>query len=120
MAKDKPTQVEVPPPLFLVVEVRRQTVHDIKMPEGCSVHVYDYNRKWGEAVLEADDNGVMCKQTIHSRPGKLRDCPYKFRLFLHTGVVKRLVLPHAGCEVVVKTYEKEDDTCKEQRWVRKS
>lgn len=125
MGKKAAAQPEPPPAdsslpaLSLVVEVRRQTIHDIKMPDGCCVHVYDYNRRWTDAVVEPDDDGVMCKQTIYSRQGKHRDTPYKFRISIHTGVIKRLILPHGGCKVIVKTYDKDEGPCTEQKWVRK-
>ena len=83
------------------------------------MHVYDYNRRWSENECESDDDGVQCKQTIYLRSDKDRQTPYKFRLFIHTGVVKRVILPHGGCEVLVKTYEKDDAAPKELKWVRK-
>ncbi len=106
------------PVLTLIVELKRQSVVNVINPPGCSMWVYDYNRRWKEAALEADDDGVMCKQTIYSRLNKDREAPYKFRMFVHTGVVKKLILPHDGCEVIVKLYEDDESSYKEQKWKR--
>lgn len=114
-----PPPPETPPALSLVVEVKRESVYNVIMPEGCSVHVYDYNRCWKGDECEGDDEGVQCKQTIYLKSDKKRQTPYKFRLFIHSGVVKRVVLPHGGCEVLVKTYEKDGTPHKELKWVRK-
>lgn len=102
------------------MEIKGQTVHNVIMPEGCSVHVYDYNRRWSDAVTEPDDDGKMCKQTIYLRGDGNKQTPYHFRVFVHAGEVKRLVLPHGGCEVLVKSYpDKDGAKPKEQKWVRK-
>lgn len=101
------------------IDIRRGNVDDIRMPVGCSVHVYNHNRKWSDAVVEPDQDGVMCKQTIYSNPGKNQETPYKFELVVKNGVIARWKVPqHIECNTTVRTYD-HNDNCVEQKIVKK-
>lgn len=92
--------------LIVTVDIERQHVTRVALPPDCSLHVYDYNRRWTKEVTEPDDDGDLCKQTIWT---SVAGTPkYQLKLYVREGEVYRAVMP-PGSGVVVKTHGRTGD-----------
>ena len=88
------------------------------LPDGVSVHVFDYYRGCPDNLLEPDDQkGERCRQTIYVGAEKKNVAPRKVRVYLREGTVFRIIMP-PGSTTVVTTFH-EGKSPETRRWVCK-
>lgn len=92
------------PPLAVVVVIRNEHVTEVVMPPACCVHVLNYNSRWPECLLESDEHGVPCRQTVFSRRLNDDEPIYRFKLVVSSGQPQKVIMPHVGCSVTVRLH----------------
>lgn len=92
--KKPPTPSPSNDPIVVKVVVRNGFVRDLpNLPEGVSVHIYDYDLdKYDKDRLEPDPEGKLCVALIWSRyPNRDGKTVYEIRHTVRIGVRKRKV-----------------------------